>query len=196
MTRFWSVFAELSEQDQALLLKFVTSCERPPSLGFASLQPPFTIQVFSTWSHLMFRSPMSTQRALPTVLFTSEFILSFSCPHAESGLLRRPAVAHCVHLFQHSEIAHLLQQQDHEGKAVAIHSSARWIRSVIMISFLFCCRFKIFSESIDFYFEITQTKALAMKTHEFFIKNSLSKWKPEIRKKIMTNLWTTTILRQ
>lgn len=46
MTRFWSVFAELSEQDQALLLKFVTSCERPPSLGFASLQPPFTIQVF------------------------------------------------------------------------------------------------------------------------------------------------------
>jgi len=45
MTRFWAVFAELSEQDQALLLKFVTSCERPPSLGFASLQPPFTIQV-------------------------------------------------------------------------------------------------------------------------------------------------------
>lgn len=45
MTRFWSVFAELSAEDQALLLKFVTSCERPPSLGFASLQPPFTIQV-------------------------------------------------------------------------------------------------------------------------------------------------------
>ena len=42
--RFWSVFAELSSEDQALLLKFVTSCERPPSLGFASLQPPFTIQ--------------------------------------------------------------------------------------------------------------------------------------------------------
>jgi ubiquitin-protein ligase E3 C len=42
--RFWSVVAELSAEDQALLLKFVTSCERPPSLGFASLQPPFTIQ--------------------------------------------------------------------------------------------------------------------------------------------------------
>ena len=42
--RFWSVFAELSVEDQAALLKFVTSCERPPSLGFASLQPPFTIQ--------------------------------------------------------------------------------------------------------------------------------------------------------
>lgn len=44
ITRFWAVFAELSAEDQALLLKFVTSCERPPSLGFASLQPPFTIQ--------------------------------------------------------------------------------------------------------------------------------------------------------
>ena len=44
ITRFWSVFEELSKEDQALLLKFVTSCERPPSLGFASLQPPFTIQ--------------------------------------------------------------------------------------------------------------------------------------------------------
>lgn len=44
MQRFWLIFAELSAEDQALLLKFVTSCERPPSLGFASLQPPFTIQ--------------------------------------------------------------------------------------------------------------------------------------------------------
>jgi hypothetical protein len=42
--RFWGVFAELSAEDQALLLKFITSCERPPSLGFASLQPAFTIQ--------------------------------------------------------------------------------------------------------------------------------------------------------
>ena len=44
ITRFWSIFDEMSAEDKALLVKFVTSCERPPSLGFAALQPPFTIQ--------------------------------------------------------------------------------------------------------------------------------------------------------
>jgi len=44
ITRFWKVFDDMSKEDQALLLKFVTSCERPPSLGFAALHPPFTIQ--------------------------------------------------------------------------------------------------------------------------------------------------------
>lgn len=43
--RLWSVLEELSAADSALFLKFVTSCERPPSLGFASLQPPFTVQM-------------------------------------------------------------------------------------------------------------------------------------------------------
>ena len=44
IARFWAVVTELDERDLALLLRFVTSCERPPSLGFASLQPAFTIQ--------------------------------------------------------------------------------------------------------------------------------------------------------
>lgn len=44
ITRFWAIFEEMSPEDKALLVKFVTSCERPPSLGFAALQPPFTIQ--------------------------------------------------------------------------------------------------------------------------------------------------------
>jgi ubiquitin-protein ligase E3 C len=44
IARFWKVFESLEAADQALLLKFVTSCERPPSLGFAGLSPPFTIQ--------------------------------------------------------------------------------------------------------------------------------------------------------
>lgn len=44
ISRFWSVFASLDGKQQAALLRFVTSCERPPSLGFASLNPPFTIQ--------------------------------------------------------------------------------------------------------------------------------------------------------
>ena len=42
--RFWSVVASLSTKQQADLLRFVTSCERPPPLGFASMNPPFTIQ--------------------------------------------------------------------------------------------------------------------------------------------------------
>lgn len=41
---FWSIVDELDKHDLGRLLKFVTSCERAPSLGFAALTPPFTIQ--------------------------------------------------------------------------------------------------------------------------------------------------------
>jgi len=44
ISRFWSVVASLTPKQQADLLRFVTSCERPPPLGFGSLNPPFTIQ--------------------------------------------------------------------------------------------------------------------------------------------------------
>jgi ubiquitin-protein ligase E3 C len=44
VNRFWSVVASLDSKQQASLLRFVTSCERPPPLGFGSLTPPFTIQ--------------------------------------------------------------------------------------------------------------------------------------------------------
>jgi ubiquitin-protein ligase E3 C len=44
ISRFWSVLASFNAKQQADLLRFVTSCERPPPLGFASLNPPFTIQ--------------------------------------------------------------------------------------------------------------------------------------------------------
>lgn len=44
ITRFWKVLATLSPKQQADLLRFVTSCERPPPLGFSSMNPPFTIQ--------------------------------------------------------------------------------------------------------------------------------------------------------
>jgi ubiquitin-protein ligase E3 C len=33
-----------TQTERAQLLKFVTSCERAPSLGFVSLRPTFTIQ--------------------------------------------------------------------------------------------------------------------------------------------------------
>jgi hypothetical protein len=44
VARFWAVMDELTPADRSLVVKFVTSCERPPSLGFSALQPPFTIQ--------------------------------------------------------------------------------------------------------------------------------------------------------
>eukprot|EP01134_Creolimax_fragrantissima_P006575 CFRG6575T1 len=40
----WSVVKDdLSPEHQRLFLKFVTSCSRPPILGFQALQPPFTV---------------------------------------------------------------------------------------------------------------------------------------------------------
>jgi len=42
--RFWRVVSSFDDHQRADLLRFVTSCERPPPLGFASMNPPFTIQ--------------------------------------------------------------------------------------------------------------------------------------------------------
>ena len=40
---FWRVVAGFTPSEKAALLKFVTSCSRPPLGGFRHLQPPFTI---------------------------------------------------------------------------------------------------------------------------------------------------------
>eukprot|EP00557_Chaetoceros_sp_GSL56_P007737 CAMPEP_0176505780 /NCGR_PEP_ID=MMETSP0200_2-20121128/16685_1 /TAXON_ID=947934 /ORGANISM="Chaetoceros sp., Strain GSL56" /LENGTH=1269 /DNA_ID=CAMNT_0017905373 /DNA_START=111 /DNA_END=3920 /DNA_ORIENTATION=+ len=44
INRFWRVVKSFNGKQRAQLLRFVTSCERPPPLGFASMNPPFTIQ--------------------------------------------------------------------------------------------------------------------------------------------------------
>ena len=41
---FWRAVESFDREEKAMLLRFVTSCERPPPLGFAQLHPPFTIQ--------------------------------------------------------------------------------------------------------------------------------------------------------
>lgn len=41
--RFWSVLQSMDSTERAALLRFVTSCERPPPLGFESMQPPFCL---------------------------------------------------------------------------------------------------------------------------------------------------------
>ncbi|XP_028158775.1 ubiquitin-protein ligase E3C [Ostrinia furnacalis] len=41
---FWKVVEKFTDDQRRQLLKFVTSCSRPPLLGFKDLQPPFCIQ--------------------------------------------------------------------------------------------------------------------------------------------------------
>ncbi|KAF9956268.1 hypothetical protein BGZ72_002857 [Mortierella alpina] len=41
---FWSVVQEMEEEDRRLLIKFITSCARPPLLGFAELNPRLCIR--------------------------------------------------------------------------------------------------------------------------------------------------------
>lgn len=43
--RFWDIVSDFSEEEKSLLLKFVTSCERPSFLGFKDLSPPFTVVI-------------------------------------------------------------------------------------------------------------------------------------------------------
>ena len=44
ISRFWSIVSSFSDQDKAALLRFTTSCSRPPPLGFKQLEPKFCIQ--------------------------------------------------------------------------------------------------------------------------------------------------------
>ncbi|BGP20322.1 hypothetical protein JCM10213_002049 [Rhodosporidiobolus nylandii] len=41
---FWDVVASFSKEERAQLVRFVTSCERPPLLGFSQLNPLFAIR--------------------------------------------------------------------------------------------------------------------------------------------------------
>jgi len=41
---FWEVMKEMKEADKKKVLKFVTSVERPPLLGFKELVPKFSIR--------------------------------------------------------------------------------------------------------------------------------------------------------
>ena len=40
---FWTVVEKFTDEQRKKLLKFVTSCSKPPMLGFKDLDPPFTI---------------------------------------------------------------------------------------------------------------------------------------------------------
>lgn len=42
---FWEVAEELSAEQRQALLRFATSCSRPPLMGFRYLQPVFTVRL-------------------------------------------------------------------------------------------------------------------------------------------------------
>ncbi|RKP15406.1 hypothetical protein BJ684DRAFT_7045 [Piptocephalis cylindrospora] len=48
IARFWRVISTFPEEDLRLLLRFVTSCERAPLLGFSELEPRFCIHPSSS----------------------------------------------------------------------------------------------------------------------------------------------------
>ncbi|CAN0517915.1 unnamed protein product, partial [Ectocarpus sp. 12 AP-2014] len=74
--RFWSVVSAMSAKEKAALLRFVTSCERPPPLGFESMQPPFCVHrvgIRSDGERLPTASTCFNTLKLPT--YSSEKVL-------------------------------------------------------------------------------------------------------------------------
>ena len=71
--RFWAVVKKLAPSDRAALLKFVTACERGPSLGFGALEPPFTIRKIPDSDKLPSASTCFNTLKLPS--YSSEKVL-------------------------------------------------------------------------------------------------------------------------
>ncbi|XP_067628842.1 ubiquitin-protein ligase E3C [Eurosta solidaginis] len=70
---FWSVLESFNDLQRRQLLKFVTSCSRPPLLGFKDLDPPFFIQnagdmerlpTASTCTNLLKLPPFKTEEQM------------------------------------------------------------------------------------------------------------------------------------
>ncbi|KAI5708771.1 hypothetical protein M8J76_002918 [Diaphorina citri] len=62
---FWAVVEEFNDTQRRALLKFVTSCSRPPLLGFKELDPPFGIQLINAEDRLPSASTCMNLLKLP-----------------------------------------------------------------------------------------------------------------------------------
>lgn len=80
---FWEVVKEFTEKQKQQLLKFVTSCSRPPLLGFTELHPPFMISPAHEISHLPTASTCMHLLKLP--MFTDKAILKDKLLYAISS---------------------------------------------------------------------------------------------------------------
>uniref|UniRef100_A0A6M2E0P6 Ubiquitin-protein ligase E3C n=1 Tax=Xenopsylla cheopis TaxID=163159 RepID=A0A6M2E0P6_XENCH len=70
---FWRVIKKFNDAQKKLLLKFVTSCSRPPLLGFKDLEPPFCIQLVGSADRLPTASTCINLLKLPE--FSEESVL-------------------------------------------------------------------------------------------------------------------------
>lgn len=94
--RFWSVVASMNDRERAALLRFVTSCERPPPLGFESMQPPFCLHrvgIRSDEERLPTASTCFNTLKLPT--YSSEKVRS------TSSLGHSPCLSLCSRFLFH-----------------------------------------------------------------------------------------------
>ena len=80
---FWKVLEEFTEKEKQLLLKFVTSCSRPPLLGFGELHPPFTILSAKQTDYLPSASTCMNLLKLP--MFTDASIMKEKLKYAISS---------------------------------------------------------------------------------------------------------------
>ncbi|KAJ0182387.1 hypothetical protein K1T71_001756 [Dendrolimus kikuchii] len=71
---FWKVVENFTDDQRRQLLKFVTSCSRPPLLGFKDLEPPFCIQSVGASDRLPSSSTCMNLLKLPE--FNTEELLA------------------------------------------------------------------------------------------------------------------------
>ena len=72
---FWKIVEEMTEKERNMLIKFVTSCERPPLLGFSNLEPRFTIQMVSSEKDTKLPTSSTCFNKLNLPLYSSAKIL-------------------------------------------------------------------------------------------------------------------------
>lgn len=73
--RFWNVLRSMTELELSLLIKFVTSCTRPPSLGFKALRPSFTIQKIDSTDDSRLPSASTCFNTLKLPSYSSQDVL-------------------------------------------------------------------------------------------------------------------------
>lgn len=80
----WECVKEMKPEEKAALLKFTTSCSRPPLQGFTELQPPFTVRLIP----LMEAPAPPSQRGFFKSLFSSR-----------PSLAQLPSAATCFNTY-------------------------------------------------------------------------------------------------
>ncbi|KAI2567875.1 UBE3B isoform 6, partial [Pan troglodytes] len=89
----WDILAsDFTPDERAMFLKFVTSCSRPPLLGFAYLKPPFSIRCVEVSDDQQGRQldPSEPSEEGPTVLTAGEPASPRETAHGLSPLSAAP----------------------------------------------------------------------------------------------------------